>query len=210
MLDDNVRKLRDIDTDVLDTFLYTIFASYKEYNVSYHNDMHCLDVAQMSHILLKTGPDCIVMQLKLSHLEQFATIIACLCHDYAHDGFNNAYHVNGQTERFITHGKDGVQEKFHFAESFKVIEQTGLLSGLNRSEQALFKKRMQGCILATDMARHMKDLTEMKDILESIPEGESLISDQMSEEEKEKRRAKVCELVVHASDISFLARTWEN
>ena len=94
MLDDNVRKLRDIDTDVLDTFLYTIFACYKEYYVSYHNDMHCLDVAQMSHILLKTGPDCIVMQLKLSHLEQFATIIACLCHDYAHDGFNNAYHVN--------------------------------------------------------------------------------------------------------------------
>ena len=69
---------------------------------------------------------------------------------------------------------------------------------------------MQGCILATDMSGHMKDLSEMKDILESVPEGESLISDKLSEEDKEKRRAKVCELVVHASDISFLARTMEH
>ena len=53
---------------------------------------------------------------------------------------------------------------------------------MKRSEQVLFKKRMQGCILATDMARHMKDLTEMKDILESIPEGDPLISDEMDEE----------------------------
>ena len=82
--------------------------------------------------------------------------------------------------------------------------------GLKRREQTLFKKRMQGCILATDMSRHISDLNEMKDILESIPEGDSLISEELSEEEKEKRRAKVCELMVHASDISFLARTFEN
>ena len=74
----------------------------------------------------------------------------------------------------------------------------------------MFKKRMQGCILATDMSRHISDLSEMKDIMESIPEGASLISDEMSEEEKEKRRSKVCELIVHASDISFLARTMDN
>ena len=41
---------------------------------------------------------------------------------------------------------------------------------------------MQGCILATDMSRHIADLTEMKGILDSIPEGESLISDGLSEE----------------------------
>ena len=69
---------------------------------------------------------------------------------------------------------------------------------------------MQGCILATDMSRHISDLSEMKDIMESIPEGASLISDEMSEEEKEKRRSKVCELIVHASDISFLARTMDS
>ena len=55
--------------------------------------MHCLDVAQFTHILLKKDTDCIVNQLSLGHLDQFSVIIACLCHDYAHDGFNNEYHV---------------------------------------------------------------------------------------------------------------------
>jgi calcium/calmodulin-dependent 3',5'-cyclic nucleotide phosphodiesterase len=39
------------------TFLDTLFDSYRSYNVTYHNDMHGLDVAQMTYILLKTGPD---------------------------------------------------------------------------------------------------------------------------------------------------------
>jgi len=39
------------------TFLDTVFDNYRSYNVSYHNDMHNLDVAQMTYILLKTGPD---------------------------------------------------------------------------------------------------------------------------------------------------------
>ena len=45
------------------------------------------------------------------------------------------------------------------------------MAGLSEEEQALFKKRMQGCILATDMSRHDSDLNEMKTIMDSIPEG---------------------------------------
>ena len=69
---------------------------------------------------------------------------------------------------------------------------------------------MQGCILATDMSRHDSDLNEMKAIMDSVPEGTNqILSDEMSEEEKEKRRQRVCELVVHASDIGFSARTFQ-
>ena len=82
-----------------------------------------------------------------------------------------------------------MQEKFHFAESFKVIEWSGLLNYLSREEQTLFKKRMQGCILATDMGRHDLDLAEMKAIMDSLPEGAtSIITDEMSEGEIERRR----------------------
>mmetsp|Transcript_27202 Transcript_27202/g.36346 ORF Transcript_27202/g.36346 Transcript_27202/m.36346 type:complete len:83 (-) Transcript_27202:654-902(-) len=81
-----------------------------DYNVSYHNDMHCLDVAQMTYILLQTGDDCLSKQLKLSALEQAAAIIGAACHDYGHDGYNNGYHVKVQSERFALHGETGVQE----------------------------------------------------------------------------------------------------
>ena len=43
--------------------------------------------------------------------------------------------------------------------------------GLSQEDQASFKKRMQGCILATDMSRHDSDLNEMKAIMDSVPEG---------------------------------------
>ena len=37
--------------------LQLVWAAYYSYNVSYHNDMHGLDVAQMTYVLLNTGAD---------------------------------------------------------------------------------------------------------------------------------------------------------
>lgn len=62
----------------------------------------------MTYILLKTGPDCLAVQLGITPLEHLAVIIGAVCHDYAHDGFNNGYHVAMKTQRFLDHGKDGV------------------------------------------------------------------------------------------------------
>ena len=84
--------------------------------------MHSLDVAQMTYILLKTGPDAMADLLELTPIEQFAILIAGVSHDYGHDGYNNGYHVAMQTERFTEHGGDAVQERYHFAESYKVLE----------------------------------------------------------------------------------------
>lgn len=86
-----------INAAVLRSTLQTIWAVYYSYNLSYHNDLHNLDVAQMTYLLLSNGPDCFAIQLRLSPLEQFAIIIAALCHDYAHDGFTNSYHVLQET-----------------------------------------------------------------------------------------------------------------
>ena len=96
----------------------------------------------MAYLLMQNGPDCFAIQLRLSHLEQFAIIMAALCHDYAHDGFMNSYHVAQETQRFLENGESGCQEKYHFAESFKCIETMQLLSGLTTNQYRLFKKRM--------------------------------------------------------------------
>ena len=40
---------------ILDQFLSSIWQGYAAYNVSYHNDIHGLDVAQMSFIILEAG-----------------------------------------------------------------------------------------------------------------------------------------------------------
>lgn len=68
---------------------------------------------------------------------------------------------------------------------------------------------MLQCILATDMARHMNDLNELKAIAEVVPSGTKLLPEGLDEDEKENRITKMLELTLHASDVSFLARPRE-
>ena len=56
-----------------------------------------------------------------------------------------------------------------------MLNSFGLLSGLSSLQAAIFKKRMSQCIFATDMARHMSDLNDLKELTELIPSGESIL-----------------------------------
>jgi hypothetical protein len=147
-----------------------ISAGYREFNVSYHNDIHGFDVCQMSLVILQ-GPQGLQVRAGLSQLDCLASLIAGACHDYRHDGFTNLWHKNKDTDRYKAFGADGTQEKFHFAESWKVLterEDCNFISHLSYAEQTRFKLRMQGCIHATDMGRHVADLAAMKEMLASL------------------------------------------
>ena len=63
-----------------------------------------------------------------------AALFAAFCHDFKHDGFGNNYHQAIQSERFKDHGAEGLQEKFHFAESWKVVERIKMLDDLPGGE----------------------------------------------------------------------------
>ena len=65
---------------------------------------------------------------------------------------------------------------------------------------------MSECIFATDMARHMNDLNELKALVEAIPSGTPVLTPGLEIEEQERRRKKLLELTLHASDISNHAR----
>ena len=95
-------------------------------------------------------------------------MIAGVCHDYNHDGFNNAYHVNAMTTRSIRYNDVSVQESYHAAESFQLLldQKNNFLEQMGNEDLKTFKKRMMGSILATDMARHFDDLASFKRKLE--------------------------------------------
>lgn len=96
-------------------------------------------------------------------------MIAGVCHDYAHDGNNNTYHVNAITPRAIRYMDVSIQESYHAAESFQLMRkpENNFLDALKIEDLITFKKRMMGCILATDMAKHAEDLTSFKLKLET-------------------------------------------
>jgi calcium/calmodulin-dependent 3',5'-cyclic nucleotide phosphodiesterase len=68
--------------------------------VSYHNDLHGADVAQHAHLLLNYGLKKI---LELNDTDVLSILIACVSHDYRHDGFTNGYHINIASQRAITY-----------------------------------------------------------------------------------------------------------
>ena len=122
--------------------------------------------------------DCKLEKLaKLSQLDSLSIIISAVCHDFAHDGFNNAYHVNSISERAVRYNDLAVQENYHAAESFSLLklEKYNFLSQFSSDEFKAFRKRMLGMILATDMARHVSDLSSFKSLIEQkgIKDGQN-------------------------------------
>lgn len=100
----------------------------------------------------------------LEDIDLVSLLIASACHDYDHDGMNNSYHVNAMSTRAIRYHDEAVQENYHAAESLTVLlnSENNFLENHEKEDIKLFRKRMVGFILATDMAKHMEDLTAFK------------------------------------------------
>jgi dual 3',5'-cyclic-AMP and -GMP phosphodiesterase 11 len=64
---------------------------------------------------------------QLSDLQVLACLIGAVCHDFGHDGFTNQYQAQIKSARFQLYGEIGCQESYHFAESWKLVEETQLL-----------------------------------------------------------------------------------
>lgn len=86
-------------------FLNQIAQGYKQ-KVQYHNDLHGADVAQMMFLLIKDAN--LVEIAELKHFDMVAMLISSVCHDFDHDGFNNAYHVNKMSNRALRYHDESV------------------------------------------------------------------------------------------------------
>lgn len=101
-------------------FLNTVTRGYQK-DVEYHNDLHGADVMQMTFMLLtKCG---LTKIAELGPLDEMSLMVAAACHDFNHDGMNNAYHVNAMTQRAVRYHDQSVQENFHAAESMQILLQ---------------------------------------------------------------------------------------
>ena len=189
----------------LSRFIGQIYKGYRR-DVEYHNDMHAMDVLQMSYLFLTQGN--VGNFAHLSELDALAICMAAICHDFGHDGFTNAYHVNLISDRAIRFSDQSVQENFHAAESFAILNQTefNFLEDFSRDDFKTFRLRFIGIIHATDMARHTSDLAKIKTYMEQrgISNGNNreLLIDRESNKKEFDTKQQLIEFVVHAADVS--------
>lgn len=146
-----------IDQNKFLQFMIKIYNGYKR-SVEYHNDLHGSDVAQHCHYILRSQN--MGSYAKFDSFDTLSLIVAALCHDVGHDGFNNKFHVVTESDRFLMYGDVNVQESFHVAETLKLLnsnEYDFVQSKMTPMQAQHFRKRIVECIIHTDMAE-MKGL----------------------------------------------------
>jgi len=79
------------DREIWNNFTKAITEGYSR-DVPYHNDLHAADVLQTGYVIISQGN--LKEKLKLQDVDIFAVLLAALCHDYKHPGYNNMFLVN--------------------------------------------------------------------------------------------------------------------
>lgn len=127
-------------------------------------------------------------------MEEFAFLLAALCHDVGHCGLNSDYYIKTHHELAIQYNYVSVLENMHCSLSFQLLQssdKTDFTSSWNSEELSTFRKTFTKCILATDMKIHF-ELTNRIGLLDRR-NLDSLTPDQKSI---------VYEAFVHAADLA--------
>jgi len=108
-----------------------------------------------------------------------------------------------------------VQETFHAAELFRILssECCNFTENFSKEEFKVFRKRVIGLILATDMAKHVSDLSQLKRLLSDmgIKDGNNIDKLTNSEDEAHlfQNQQLVLENCLHSCDVSIPCRDFE-
>jgi len=119
----------------------------------------------MGHLFLTQGG--VIKLLELNQVDILSFLLAGICHDLGHDGFTNGYHINAMTDRAIRYSDVSVQENYHAAETFFIMQKHNFLDKFSNDQFKTVRKRVIGCILATDMAKHAADFSALKSLVEA-------------------------------------------
>jgi hypothetical protein len=168
--------------DALTQFLYRVRTHYRAAN-PYHNFRHCVDVVQAVYHALMLGGACKLLQ----PLEILAALLAAVIHDVGHDGHNNAFHIATGSDLALTYNDRSVLENFHCSQGWRLIIQSGLLTGgasggsdsglagsditgcaqLTRDELKIVRRLLVDAVLATDISQHMELTNKFKTLIKS-------------------------------------------
>jgi hypothetical protein len=167
-------------------------------DVAYHNKTHGMDVGRLAYYYSTT---CEMMRMaSLSDLDLASLIIGGACHDYEHQGWNNAYLIETQHEWAVRYNDVSVCENHHIAATFKIMlenKDSQIFENLSLDEFKKLRKTMIKVVIATDMALHFDYLNKFKKFVEDSPNN-------YEEEDK----LLVMAMCIHMSDLTNPTKRW--
>ena len=176
-------------------FLDAVSSRYTD--TSYHNWTHACDVTQCVVFQMKTGK----IDEKYDAWEMFTLLVASVCHDTNHRGFNNVFNVKAETPLGILFKDQSVMEMHHVTEAIPIISRDDiqLFQAFDQNEVKKVWTLFIKLILATDMARHF-----------DLVKGATAALDENRFDFKEPDlRLLGLQLLLKVADISNVARPFE-
>lgn len=166
-------------------FIMDVANEYTE--APYHTFYHAADIVTILYYLCQDYN----VRTRLTKKDISLLLIAALCHDIGHPGFTNSFQINTKTDLGIRYQGKSILESYSVDLTMEL---------LNRHHIKLKNIGvLEDLILWTDMIYH-SELEQQANLLSSTWN----IHDKYMEEE----RNCLCRILLHAADISNMARPW--
>eukprot|EP00941_MAST-03F_sp_MAST-3F-sp1_P006160 g6160.t1 len=202
---------------VLFNFLDRVYEEMTKHKNVYHNFYHAVDVEHTAFLFL--APQWGQCSIYFTHLEIFAFLFAALCHDLAHPGLNQEWHVNMSTDLALKYNDNSVLENMHASRTFEIMREgdgeANVFAGLSRDAYKDARKIVLSSILATDMTKHGSVLRDFNEVAAEIRLGKIEKSEKQHMMQRHavilpsKTRETFLKMLLHSSDISNPTKGWE-
>ncbi|KAL3863382.1 hypothetical protein ACJMK2_005139, partial [Sinanodonta woodiana] len=180
--------------DVMVRWTCSVKKNYRP--VTYHNWRHAFNVTQTMFTMLYTGG----LRPIFEDLEEFAMLVACLCHDLDHRGTNNAFQVKVASPLAMLYSTS-VMEHHHFDHCIMILNSEGnnILQHLSAEEYKSCIKTLEHCILSTDLALYFKKRGDFKKMIESGDTDFKIKA----------HRYLLIAMMMTACDVAAITKPWE-
>ncbi|KAG2199600.1 hypothetical protein INT46_002441 [Mucor plumbeus] len=200
----NVHKVLNLTLSQLLDFLVDVADKYTE--APYHTFYHAVDIVTVLYYLCHD----LNADMYLTDLDKSILMVAALCHDIGHPGFTNSFQINTKT---VLAEKYGVKSTL---ETYSVHLTMELLNKHNTANSHMVRETIKDLILSTDMAYHSELVNQANQLVNTIENTRkfhnkrkhSTSSTLISSTNSDKNRTSLCRILLHAADISNMARPW--
>ncbi|EAX97674.1 3'5'-cyclic nucleotide phosphodiesterase family protein [Trichomonas vaginalis G3] len=184
-----------ISNQMLFRFIWEVMRTY--HSTPYHNWIHAVDVVQYVSYEMRLGE----LENIFTKFEIFAMLVAAVCHDAGHSGFNNIYNVKAETPLGILFKEQSVMETYHCTVAISILtrKECNLFHSITEEAQKQMWTLIIKLILATDMAFHFKMVKAATEFMDAGPFNPN----------DPEQRLIAFQLVLKTADISNVSRPFK-
>lgn len=181
--------------------------------IPYHGRAHACDVMGTSEWLLRS----MYISERTTLLDHFVSIVASAVHDVGHPGRTNAFQMATMAPLALRYNDKSILENMHVASAFEIMQDDAdsnwfqfFLKENREAEgshnvQQYVRKGLIESVLATDMAKHSKHVSDLIEFVEEEThddEDSALAWESMGKQKALDKKLFMLASVLHAADIS--------